>query len=244
MLGMSGNLRYGQRMMKFAITAIGVLVATGAMADVAPPIEPGKVFVENRVHVDNMAEHPDWVLLVYDAPRKGEIKASLAFHAGAEKEQSLVHGGSWRSAGRFSKPKLWLVAKAAWETWKKETGLLVAKQREACAQRGEGCAHISRFQPHFPPPKGAVDCNASIDVVLKQKSSLGKTVVSKFSLKEAKAGSCKVTRLDKKGGLAAPPSPGGPSPWLIGGFLAVLLGLVAVFLLASRRTKHTTAPLS
>ncbi|MFT5429711.1 MAG: hypothetical protein ACI9OJ_000383 [Myxococcota bacterium] len=217
-------------MIKLTVLGVALLLPMTVLADVAPERDPGKVHVEHHVRVKNLSAYPDWVILVHDAPQKGDIRAHLAFTADSEPEQLLVNGRSWRSAARFSKPSLWLVPKKAWQTWKKETATRIAKQREACAQRGEGCAHISRFQPHYPPPKGAVDCNAHIAVVTQRPAAKGKRAVDVFVLNEAKAGICKVDRTataDKTDSIAIPPG-SGPSWWLLGGGLVLILGTVVL----------------
>ena len=141
------------------------LVPGIGMADVPPPQTPGKTYVSHAVHVENMKAHPSFSILVYDPPsREGMIQAALIYHAETEAKQTLVRGRSWRSMARFGAPKIWLMPREAQRAWSEVTAKEVSKQRQACAERGEGCAHISRFSPRFAPPKGAIDCGVSIEV--------------------------------------------------------------------------------
>ena len=210
--------------------SIALLMASTAAADVAPPRQKGKVYVTHRVGVTNMADHADWVLLVYDAPSKGRIVDHLAFASGTETEQTMTEGDSWRSTARYQKPSVWLLSKDSWTRWAKATRQEIAKQRRACAERGEGCVHISRFQPKYAPPADAIACNATIDVVKSQPTRYGAVVRDMLTLTKAGPKGCTVTR--KRSGAAdpgaMPPTPPGASPWLIVLLVGAIAGVAAM----------------
>lgn len=172
-----------------------VFAPSAAQADVAPPRVPGKTYVSHLVRVDGMKKHPGFSLLIYDAPRKGLIRAYLVFDAKTPAQQTLVVGRSWRSAARFGNPKMWLLPRDQQKKWSQATAEEISRQRTACSQRGEGCSHISRFSPRFAPPEGAIDCGVAIKVVRSvptKSANKQREVVDAFRLVKATAKTCKV----------------------------------------------------
>lgn len=223
------------QVMKTLCSLIVLMVGLPALADVPPSIDRGKEFVEHRVGVTNMAKHPDWVLMVYDASSNDRIRAHLTFRAGGAPETTLVNGQSWRSTANFSSPKVWLVPAKAADAWQKATMTEIARQRKACADRGEGCAHISRFSPKYAPPAEAVDCKASISVVSQRKkdTSSKPIVVDSFKLLKASATECRLEHLAQK---KTSEKDGGVFPWVwitTGGILA-LCGVLMAFMMRRR----------
>ena len=176
------------------VLALSLPMAT-ALADVAPPRIPGETYVTHRVQIQNMLAHPGFSLLVYDPPAQGVIRAHLVFHAETDAERDLVHGGSWRSAARFGTPTIWLLPRKEEQKWSKATANEVARQRQACAERAEGCVHISRFSPRYAPPAGAIDCGVSLPVVRSvptERANKDRQVVDVFRLVQATKKTCKL----------------------------------------------------
>ncbi len=210
-----------------------------ASADVPSPPPAGKEHVSYFVRLDNVADFADFSFLVYDKPGDGKLRASLRFATDGPSELLLVRGGNWRSAGRFGKPRIWLLPKAAAEAWTLATNAEIARQREACRKHGEGCAHISRFTPKYPPPKGAIDCGVAIEVrssVPKGTANKDRKVVDVFRIVEATATSCKVERVTKSAlPGAGPGGRRGVSMALFGGGAVVAGLLLAAGLWLERR---------
>lgn len=228
-------------LMRTSLLALVVLLApAAASADVATPPPPGKEFVTYSVRVDNLAAFKDFVLLVYDTPSDGKLRASLRFVAEGAAEQILVRGGSWRSEARFGRPRFWLLPLAAEKAWSEATNQEIARQREACAERNEGCMHISRFSPSYAPPEGAIDCGVEIEVrasVPKGTAGKDRQVLDVFRLVEATATTCRIERVPQAA-LPTPSTPGMPKG-LVGGVAlagggAAMLGLLVAGLLVWR----------
>lgn len=160
-----------------------------AHADVAVPPPRGERFVNHDLVVEGMDAHPDVVLVVLDAGPT--VSAYRSFQKGGERRQTLARGNRSRGGG-MSAPTVKMMTRPAFEAWQKEARATVDAQREACAQRGEGCAHISRFVPRYPAPKDALECGFLIDLVTSGPEGGPNTVVDTIALKTAKADRCEV----------------------------------------------------
>ena len=219
--------------MKLGVIVSILCLSAPALADVAPPLARGMEFLVHRVVVENMAEHPKWSLVVYDRPSSGKIRAHLVFNADTKKEQHLVSGRSWREKARFRSPRVWLVPRETAQAWSKVTKAEIMRQRAAC-QRGEGCAHISRFQPKYAAPDAAVDCGVAIKVTSKRKvDRSGKPIVlHTYRLTKASATACMLET--KQQASIDLPKPGPLRwPWLV---VIAAAGVGGAFLMRRRST--------
>lgn len=136
-------------------------LAGPARADVALEPEPGTRFVTHALRIEGLDAHPGHVVLAYD--EGATLSTFRAFHAGGQPSQELGWGGANRGP-HMGAPGLHLLPRAAYEAWLAQTTATILAQETACAERGEGCMHISRFVPSFPPPAGAVSCGLGLTV--------------------------------------------------------------------------------
>lgn len=202
-----------------------------AHADIAIPPPDGERFVRHDLEVVGLEAHPDVVLIAID--EGSTVHGYRAFRPGGEARQSLAQGGRNRSGG-VSEPSVKMLPKSAFDVWEKEARGAVDAQREACASRGEGCAHISRFVPRYPAPKDAVDCGFKMKLVTHGPERGPDTVIDTIALKTAAAGICVVearTRTAEKDG--EPVEMGGCST--IGGAVSLGAGLAILGVAARRR---------
>lgn len=212
------------------LVATLVLLSTPARADIPPDIEPGNEFVNHHLRIENMGDHPDFALLVYDAPDDGRIRASAVFSSAADAQQFLTNGGNWQSRSEYRRPRLWLLPLDSQEAWSASASAEVAAQRTACMERGEGCMHISRFTPNYLAPTDAIDCGAEFQVQTERAvdPDTSRDVVTAFRLVEASAETCVVEPVETATTAAAEDD--GPAlPWVfIGVGLFTLGGLLVV----------------
>ena len=159
-----------------------LLGASVAHADVAIEPPTGKQFMRHHLSVENMSEHAGFAVVVFDAG--DTISTYRAFTATSSAKQELGWGGQNRGPSLFQ-PTARLMSLDAFEAWKAATGAEVDKQREACADRGEGCAHISRFVPRFAPPADTVDCKTRFDLELSGEDGGPDTRIDVVKLTEA-----------------------------------------------------------
>jgi hypothetical protein len=227
--------------------ATALLSLSIAHADVAIPPPDGKQFMNHDLVVEGLDAHPDVVLVVMD--RGDTVTAYRSFAAGKDTRQTLAKGNRRRGGG-MSAPTVRLMTKPAFEAWQTEARAAVDAQREACSERGEGCAHISRFVGKYPAPKGAVDCGLSLDLVTSGPEGGPNQTVDTIALEAASATRCTVVskgRHHERDGMrtdAPPPAepavdgaaPAPPSCNTLGGVASVGAGL-AMLGLAMRRRK-------
>lgn len=167
-------------------------LAAPARADVAIEAPSGQRYVRYGLRIEGLDAFPEAVILAADPGQ--EIHAYRAFHAGGETAWDLSGGGG-RDRG-MGGPALRLTSAATYESWSTTTNALIEAQRQACDERGEGCAHISRFVAHFPPPAGTVDCGVQVQPVVQGPAEGPDHVVDVYKLVEASATTC---RLEKVG---------------------------------------------
>ena len=223
--------------MKKLTLLITLLMSSTAFADIPPDIPEGSEFVSHYVQIENMADHPDFTIVVYDPATEGLIRASLVFTADSDERQLLVNGRSWQSLADFGNPGLWLLPRDAQTEWSSATAVEIDRQREACFERGEGCVHASRFSPRFAPPEGALDCNVRVDVQAQRPTDpdTPAEVVDVFRVTEASADRCVAERVAD----ASTPAVSGENaiwPWLLA--LGGLLALTGVLVVFARRSKQ------
>lgn len=225
--------------MKTLTFLITLSISSTALADIPPDIPEGSEFVSHYVHIENLADHADYSILVYDPPAEGLIRGRLVFTADSDERQLLVNGRSWESRGEFGHPGLWLLPRDAETEWSTATAQEIDRQREACFERGEGCVHASRFAPNFPAPEGAVDCTVRVDVQVQRPTSSDSPaeVVDVYRVTEASAEECVVERVAEASTPAT--SENTSWPWLIA--LGGLLGLVGVLVVFARRGNQKQA---
>ena len=166
------------------------LLISAAWADIPPTPPAGKQFTTYSIQVDGLEGFPDAVLVAYDKDT-AELRGYEAFKAGDSKHM-LVNGNNSRGQ-RFSKPDLYFMTAAAFAAWAEATSVAVEEQRTACDERGEGCAHISRFMPRIAPPADAVPCNASIQIRTTAPVGGATAYLDVFTVTAASAGGCTVT---------------------------------------------------
>ncbi len=176
----------------FSTVALTLLLVTTTKADIAPEPPAGRAFLSHYLKMENLADYPGFALLVYDPSPDGKITASRTFKVGKDAEQLLENQSNWRSARNFDRPGIWLLSLAQEKAWSKKTGELIAQQREACARRGEGCAHISRFVPKYPPPAEAIDCGVRIDIQTTVAKGQNDRVVDVYRIAKATDKTCQL----------------------------------------------------
>lgn len=181
-----------------------ILLSLSAQADVIQPPPDKERYLTHQLRIEGLDAHPDVVIVAHD--RAGTISSHRAFSAGDA--QQVLGRGARRDGGGLSAPALFLLPRAAHDAWSEGVRAEVARQEEACADRGEGCAHISRFTPSYAPPEGGVDCKQDITLKLTGPEDGPKEVVDVLRLVEASATTCRLEAVDQ---AAAPASPG-PSP--------------------------------
>lgn len=217
-------------MMKL-LTLFALLVPTVAFADVAPDIPPGSRFVNHAIMIQNLDAHPNYAVVVYDAPRNGLIGGHKIFSPIHSAKHVMTRGASWRSREAFSSPRLHLLPLRAAIAWQRETDREIERQREACFERGEGCVHASRFFPRYAPPPEVTSCSAEVELVYELAGPGPEEVVDTFRLVTASANRCRVERVGSS--VAAGRDRGSQLlPWLlvVGG-----VGLFGLFVARRRR---------
>ena len=130
-----------------------------AQADLVVPPPEDRRYITHKLRIENLESFPDRVFVVVDDG--DEVRSHRAFTA-EQATHELGRGGR-RSGGSLGSPRIRAMTPADYEAWRDATRETVNAQREAC-QRGEGCAHISRFSPRYAPPKAGVDCGVEIPV--------------------------------------------------------------------------------
>lgn len=212
----------------FAAAALALLLPT-ARADVATPPPNGKRFTTHAVEVKGLPD--DMVLLAVDAG--DPVSKVVVFHK--DGKQALERGGRNRGGG-LGKPRIVAMSRTAHAAWDDKARKEVARQQEACAKRGEGCAHISRFVPRIPAPSPVVDCGVTVDLQLEAPENGPDSFVQTITVKEATAGACTV----EDGGVVGmkdgePVKSGGCAT--VGGAASAAIGLAVLLGLARRRDK-------
>ena len=127
-----------------------VLMLSVAHADLIVPPPPDTRHIVHQLQLDNVADFPDRVFLAIDAD--DTVHAHRVFTAQAP-TQELGRGGRSRGGG-LSKPQIRSLSQAEYKAWAEATGAAIRQQRAACADRGEGCVHISRFTPRIGAGSG------------------------------------------------------------------------------------------
>ena len=216
---------------------LALALSTTALADIAIEPDPGTTFLSHSLRLEGLAEHPTSVLVVHDGG--STISAHRAYSADREAQQTLARGGSNRGGG-MGAPSIYLMNGIAYQAWSTATDATVSAAREACADRGEGCAHISRFVPSYAPPTGAISCGVSIDLQLSGPDGGPDEVVDVYRLAEASATTCRLDRIAQelsRDGKPVTASTGGCSA-LQASAASVLAGL-ALLLGMGRRRRHS-----
>jgi hypothetical protein len=208
-------------------------LATAARADIAAEPPMGMQFLSHSARVEGLAAHPGYVVLAYD--RGDPVSAVVAWTPEGEAVQQLAYGGNNRGGG-LSAPAVHLMSTAAYAEWRAKATAAVEVQRKACAERGEGCMHISRFVPSLPAPQGAIDCKLAITLETTGSAAGPDALVQVLELTEASATTCVVREKSReyrrRGSIVGP---GGCDT--AGGTLSVALGLLLV--LVPRRARVT-----
>jgi hypothetical protein len=159
-----------------------ILLSAIAHADIPPTPPTNREFASNAVMVEGLEGSPDFVLLL--VPAGTSISAYRAFTP-ERSRQDL--------SDRMLRADFWLMEKAAYEAWSAATSAEIMRQETACAERGEGCAHISRFVPSFSPPTQAIRCGASLDAPSTVPRGEPTSLLHTFRLTAASATACTVT---------------------------------------------------
>lgn len=202
-----------------------------AHADVAIPPPDGQRFVKHDLVVAGLERHPDVVLLAIDAG--GTVSGYRAWRAGGEARQTLAQGGRSRGGG-IAAPSVKMLPKAAFDAWEAKSRADVDRQRAACADRGEGCAHISRFVPSYPAPPDTVDCGFPIRLVTSGPKRGPDTVVDTIELQSSADGRCIVSAQPRSAERDGQPvDTGGCST--AGGAVSLGAGLALLGVAARRR---------
>ncbi|MCK6505808.1 hypothetical protein L6R53_20870 [Myxococcota bacterium] len=205
-----------------------------ARADVALEPDPGTRFLTHALRIEGLDAHPGYVVLAYDAG--AELSTWRAFHAGAPASQELGWGGANRGP-RMGAPGLHLLPRAAYDAWLAQTTATIQAQETACAERGEGCMHISRFVPSFPPPVGAVSCGLSLQVQGAGPEDGPDRVEEVLRLEAASDSTCSLARVGQELSREGKPVAAGSGARcdLVGGAASLLAGAGLLLGLGRRR---------
>lgn len=191
-----------------------LLLSSLALADIPPTPPPDQAFAQNTVSVAGLEAHPDFVLLLY--PGGSELRNHQVFSP-ERSEQQLSDG--LLAAG------FWLMPKADHAAWSLETSAEIMRQEVACAERGEGCAHISRFSPRYAPPTGAISCGVILDAPHTVPEGEPTKLRHELTLTAASATACALTAAQPEEAPKAVPS-GGCATARGGASGAVLLSML------------------
>ena len=202
-----------------------------ARADIAIEPPTDQQFLTWSIRVEGLEAAPGSVVVAWETPYEGKITGYRALSA-ASPEAELYHGGSRRPG--LASPDLYLLPTAAFETWQAATREEIDRQEAACADRGEGCMHISRFVPHFAPPTGGIDCATKAKLTESGPTNSPPTRLLTFHLDEASATTCKLSPVGQEK-EAAPKATGGCTS--AGGSALSLLAGFAMLVGLSRRVR-------
>ena len=87
------------------------------------------------------------------SPREANGTIST-FSAGHESPQMIIAEGDADSQQIWRPTARWM-SREDYNQWRQEVTQIIEAQREACEERGEGCPHISRFEPSYARPRQA-----------------------------------------------------------------------------------------
>lgn len=198
-------------------------------ADVAPEAPSGEQFTTYGVRVEGLAAFPDVVLVLHDRGNPSTIHGYRAFSA--DSPEHVLASGAASRGNVFSQPDLFAMSRAEYDAWSAQTAAEIARQEEACSERGEGCPHISRFVPRFAPPTGTVACGASIAITTTAPTGGPDAHVDVFSVTTASASTCTLSgpaRVSLREGKPISTSSRCDALNLSGSLLALGLALLAV----------------
>lgn len=167
-----------------------------AQADVAVPPPTGKRFLTHALRVDGLEQHPGYVVVAFDGRPGSSIGTHRVFTAEAP-QQDLAYGGSNRGPA-LAEPGLHLMKRDAYDAWNTEQSAVVAAQRKACSERGEGCAHISRFVPSYQAPGAVVDCGHRVGLETVGLATGPDTVIDVVTLTAASDSACTVKPVERE----------------------------------------------
>lgn len=158
---------------------------SSSLADIAPRPLPNSRFTTYSVRIEGLETFPDVVVLLHQ--NSDTLHGHRVFTAD-QPQQQIANGG--RSRGNnIDDADLFVVSKRTYVTWKEETSAEISRQREAC-RNGEGCAHISRFTPKYPPPSPETACQASIEITTSAPADAQDAILDTFQLTAAADGVC------------------------------------------------------
>lgn len=208
-----------------------LLLPSTALADVAIEPPTGQIFTTHSLLIEGLLEHPDFVIVAFDGDPGSTISAHRAFGKGQASQHVLARGDATRG-GYLARPSLHLLSKAAYDTWWAQTSATIEQQRTACAERGEGCVHISRFQPSFTAPTGTLPCGVSLELNTVSDAGGPDLIIDVYQVEKLDASTCKLDHKETQrlkdgqplssGGLCS--AAGASAASFLAG-LALLLGL-------------------
>lgn len=167
-----------------------ISLIAAAQADIAPMPPPDKQFTTYTVQVDGLDKFPDAVLVLHDKDAD-TIYGYRPFSA--EKASHQIANGHSSRGNTIHNPDFFLMTAEAFAAWSAETNAEIARQRDACSERGEGCVHISRFVPKFAPPTGTVPCNATVNIRTTAPQGGPSEYTDVFTVTAASAEGCTLT---------------------------------------------------
>jgi hypothetical protein len=184
-----------------------LLLSSLALADIPPDLPPGQTPAQNTVSVSGLEAHPDFVLLLYSDSTELDSHQTLSAERG-----ELQLGDKLHQAG------LWLMTQADYAVWSSATSAEISRQQTACAERGEGCSHISRFTPSYAPPATAISCGVTLDAPQFVPTGEPSLQQHAFTLSAASATACTLTGTPSAEAVNSDrPSEDGPGASLPGG---------------------------
>ncbi|MCA9563330.1 MAG: hypothetical protein KC561_07565 [Myxococcales bacterium] len=218
------------RLLPVCSVGLASLLSSIAFADVPPYIPEDQEFVTHRLQIENMADFPDYALLVFDVPQEGNIRAFRMFTFDTQAEQQLAHGASWDSLDDFGRPHLWLMPLSEALAYQQSASEEIAHQEAECWE-GRGCSHASRFSPLFAAPQSAVDCGVELQMIHSRTidEDTPPIALDAFRVVTASAEQCVVERVGDPPTASPGSVLGGPTKWWLLGALAGLgLALISV----------------
>jgi hypothetical protein len=156
-----------------------------SVADIAPRPTPNTRFTTYSVRVEGLEAFPDVVILLH---QKGDtLRGYRTFTA--EQPQQQIADGSRARGNNIYDADLFVISTEAYEAWKTETAAEARRQIEAC-ENGEGCSHISRFTPKYPPPVSETPCRTSIEITTSTAAGGQDGILDTFQITAAAPGTC------------------------------------------------------
>ena len=130
-----------------------------AIADIPPPQNPSTAPLHHELIIQGLDAHPEHVLLITPQTSNGMISTSRVLSH--DTPQVFMAKGDASSSQIWQPVAQWM-SRDDYDQWRLEVTQIIEEQRKACDERGEGCPHISRFEPSYSPPKTGIVCTLDL----------------------------------------------------------------------------------